>query len=429
MECADGYWNWEFGGFHYQTVPQTCFQSSPGWPYWVKSSPNYGNDSSTLGKFHLVGDGISFHYNSLHDPNVNDTAKYPKWWGSGKQESNSCNVGTDGILVNEEEIYTKAEFLGDRYDAWLPGYNEIFSHYSSPSSLKWDNTNSNILIWFDEEDHGEASLKIYKVGENGYSTYDDILEVTPPSRPLGLKEETCVYINGQNRPKISWVHNREPDMVREDQIIENRFFKRYKVYRSVATDMGAVPPDAHSYSENVYTFVATVDIDTGTTPTYIDTALISGCYLPDGQCPPNCWIQYPLRYRIQAIDVYDDESVLSDFIKTTGLRTDNGDPGGKEEDERPTSGLDIPTVFDLKQNFPNPFNPSTNIQYDIPKDVHVSIKIYDMIGREMAVLVNDFRNAGRHIVAYNGSYLASGIYFYKIKAGSFEQTRRMVLVK
>ncbi|HLT24918.1 MAG TPA: T9SS type A sorting domain-containing protein, partial [Ignavibacteria bacterium] len=88
-----------------------------------------------------------------------------------------------------------------------------------------------------------------------------------------------------------------------------------------------------------------------------------------------------------------------------------------------------PREFALNQNYPNPFNPTTNIQYDIPNDVFVSIKVYDMLGREVAELVNEVKNAGRYIVGFNGSKLSSGIYYYKIKAGSFEQTRRMVLIK
>ena len=318
---------------------------------------------------------------------------------------------------------------GDRYDAWAPGYNEIFSHYSSPSSVKWNDGNSNILIWFHEEDHGEANLKIYKVGENGFTDYDDILEATPPSRPMGIKTEECVMSNGHFRPKISWVHNMETDM---DQVgVSEINFKRYKIYRSVADDMTETPPDAYRYPENVYDYVTTVDIPSNTTPTFVDDEIISGCALPDGPCPPNCWIIYPVRYRVQAVDKFDDESVLSDFANTTGIRTVSGDPGGEDEGgDRPGSSMsEIPTVFDLKQNFPNPFNPSTNIQYDLPKDVFVSIKVYDMAGREMAVLVNNFRNAGRYLVAFNGSQLASGIYFYTIKAGNFESTKRMVLIK
>jgi photosystem II stability/assembly factor-like uncharacterized protein len=85
--------------------------------------------------------------------------------------------------------------------------------------------------------------------------------------------------------------------------------------------------------------------------------------------------------------------------------------------------------FELYQNYPNPFNPVTNIQYDLPKNVFVSVKIYDLLGREIKTLVNEYKNAGSYIVNFNGSELSSGIYFYRIQAGSFVQVKRMGLIK
>ena len=88
-----------------------------------------------------------------------------------------------------------------------------------------------------------------------------------------------------------------------------------------------------------------------------------------------------------------------------------------------------PKDYKLSQNYPNPFNPVTSIQYELPNDVFVIIKIYDVLGKEVAVLVNGFNKAGRYIVSFNGSRLSSGIYFYKIEAGSFSDVKRMVLIK
>jgi len=85
--------------------------------------------------------------------------------------------------------------------------------------------------------------------------------------------------------------------------------------------------------------------------------------------------------------------------------------------------------FKLYQNYPNPFNPTTNIKFDLPKDVQVSVKIYDMVGREIKTLANEFKTAGRYSVTFSGADLASGVYYYKIKAGEFEQVRKMILLK
>jgi subtilisin family serine protease len=89
----------------------------------------------------------------------------------------------------------------------------------------------------------------------------------------------------------------------------------------------------------------------------------------------------------------------------------------------------IPNTFALKQNSPNPFNPTTKINFDIPVQSFVSIKIYDMTGREINELVNTGLTAGSYSVSFDGSKLSSGVYYYRIEAGSFAETRKMLLIK
>jgi|WetSurSiteA1Bulk_404760.scaffolds.fasta_scaffold01637_4 hypothetical protein len=90
---------------------------------------------------------------------------------------------------------------------------------------------------------------------------------------------------------------------------------------------------------------------------------------------------------------------------------------------------EIPKEFKLFNNYPNPFNPVTTIKFDLPKDVQVNLKIYDVLGKEVTVLVNEIYKAGSYQISFNGSGLASGIYFYKINAGSFTDIKRMILIK
>jgi len=90
----------------------------------------------------------------------------------------------------------------------------------------------------------------------------------------------------------------------------------------------------------------------------------------------------------------------------------------------------IPTVFNLYQNYPNPFNPSAVIKYDVPQDVNVTIKVYDLIGREVTRLVNnEFKKAGSYEVTWNANNYASGVYFYRMEAGKYVSTKKMVLLK
>ena len=96
--------------------------------------------------------------------------------------------------------------------------------------------------------------------------------------------------------------------------------------------------------------------------------------------------------------------------------------------EEPTAGK-LPASFELMQNYPNPFNPTTNIRYDIPKAAKVTLKIYDILGREVKTLVNTIQSPGQYTVAFNAQDLASGVYFYQIHAGSFVATKKLMLVK
>jgi photosystem II stability/assembly factor-like uncharacterized protein len=89
----------------------------------------------------------------------------------------------------------------------------------------------------------------------------------------------------------------------------------------------------------------------------------------------------------------------------------------------------IPASFKLEQNYPNPFNPVTTIEYSLPQASEVSIKIYDMVGNEVMNAVNEFKQAGNYSVSVDASSLASGVYFYKMTAGSFIESKKMILVK
>ncbi|MFA6978135.1 MAG: T9SS type A sorting domain-containing protein [Ignavibacteriaceae bacterium] len=89
----------------------------------------------------------------------------------------------------------------------------------------------------------------------------------------------------------------------------------------------------------------------------------------------------------------------------------------------------IPTQFELSQNYPNPFNPSTTIKYALPKEEKVTLKVYNNVGELVATLVNEVQPVGVHHVTFNASRLASGVYFYKIEAGAFNQTKKLILMK
>ena len=92
-------------------------------------------------------------------------------------------------------------------------------------------------------------------------------------------------------------------------------------------------------------------------------------------------------------------------------------------------GENVVLTYSLEQNYPNPFNPSTQIQYTLEKAGNVSLKVYDMLGREVASLVDENQSAGKHIVNFNAANFATGVYLYRLKTGSFIQVKKMLLLK
>ncbi|MCK9424432.1 MAG: T9SS type A sorting domain-containing protein [Ignavibacteriaceae bacterium] len=106
--------------------------------------------------------------------------------------------------------------------------------------------------------------------------------------------------------------------------------------------------------------------------------------------------------------------VMGDTSLVVGLKNENND---------------APTEFSLAQNYPNPFNPETIISYQLAVTSKVSLKVYDILGNEVAILVNEEKPAGKYLVKFKGSNLASGVYFYKLTAGDFSQSKKFVLIK
>ncbi|MCX6165276.1 MAG: T9SS type A sorting domain-containing protein [Ignavibacteriae bacterium] len=235
---------------------------------------------------------------------------------------------------------------------------------------------------------------------------------------MGIKTDYHFVSETLCHPKITWVNNTEPDVINQ-----TTGKIKYKLYRAIKYYMDQIPGPPVLIENNL-------EFYPNGTPTYIDYQII-GCHSILSSGEP--WL-YPVRYWVKVVDNSNDESVFSDFTSAIGIN-DGSIPIGSGGDNF-VLNRNIPKTFDLKQNYPNPFNPITNIKYDLPKDIFVTVKIYDLLGREIKTLVNEFKNAGSYLVSFNGSELASGIYFYRIqvvdptgRAGNFVQVKRMVLIK
>jgi len=425
-ECADGLWNWTVDG-----TQTPDWSNSQNIPLIRKDGiPNSGGVNAV--------NNDNGYWENLTNRDALTAVRYNSsgiidqvWFGYGKRHSSLGELGTDKLYTNTPGWWTSRECFGDRFDAWNLGYNELFSPYSNPNTKTWNNSESNIFIYYHTLDNGSAKFNIYKATDQ--NSLDNILMLTPPSKPmiLGIAE----HFDGTHcHPKIKWRQNTEPDMVRSSNNGETFLtYKQYKIYRTSSANMGIVPADQQFYPENVYTYVATVNADPNTLDAeWVDNSINLYDCSPLGGIPYGT--KFPVRYRIQAVDVYNSASVLSDFRQANGVDGSGGvedamvdSPSGNLVNNRGENA--IPKNFNLYQNYPNPFNPTTNIQYDLPKDNFVSIKVYDLLGKQIAELVNEYKQAGSYLVSFDASKLASGIYFYKIETREFVQTKRMLLVK
>ncbi len=88
-----------------------------------------------------------------------------------------------------------------------------------------------------------------------------------------------------------------------------------------------------------------------------------------------------------------------------------------------------PESFSLRQNYPNPFNPSTTINYDLSANTFVSLKVFDVLGRQVRTLIDERQNAGNHSVSFDASDLPSGVYFYRLEVGTYHDTKKLLFLK
>jgi hypothetical protein len=381
QECADGLFKWTFAGYKH---PDWSSVQEIG--YYTSLEVSYDNDRSEGNK------------------DCADNKSMLTWFGIGKLHDCIGCDGTDKVYSNYTDVWTSRGLQGDRWDAWNLGYNELFSPYSSPSTISWFNSSSGVFIWY----HGinnltkKAELKIFKTDYNGM-TEDSILAQTPPSKPMGANAVFTECINGYKYPKVYWLHNMEPDMINCTMPPFDKKF--YNIYIAKSPSINIAPSE--------YVYIETVNISKDSIPYFID-------YDHPVPCSGSDTSVEVFRYKITAVDAKGWQSVESDFaaiICFAGIAADNH------------SDNTNPFSFGLKQNYPNPFNPVTMITYSVPVNGFVKLYIYNILGEEVGVLVNEFKSSGTYNIEFDGSNLPSGIYFYVLEASGYKEAKKMVLVK
>lgn len=404
LECADGLWDWSFAGL---TTPD--WSNTQLLPVMEKIRPGRLNDEPAApfnSRRMFSTDGFSVVCN-----NCQEGSNHSKWFSPGKRHTYLGDPGLDRKYTNLRESWCSRECLGDRYDAWKTGYNRLFSPYSNPSTLsrsqRIGSDTTGVFIYIESDDNDTAKIKVYRKDLRGYSEAQ-ILTVTPPARPVLYKAALINCIGNRTNPKITWDNNLEPDMLFPGN------YKHYKIFRAVSTNPDIVPLD--------FTQIGTYNDHTpNDTSNYIDRTISFVCSGADLAGPVYC------RYYITAVDAGNLESDPSEYV------TVSGNTPGSEQNHPDNSSL----TFRLYENYPNPFNPVTKIRFSIPQmgilDAErrqgVQLKIYDILGREIASLINEQLKPGIYEVTFDASNYPSGVYFYKLIADEYSVSKKMILIK
>ncbi|MEQ8192565.1 MAG: T9SS type A sorting domain-containing protein, partial [Candidatus Eremiobacterota bacterium] len=274
--------------------------------------------------------------------------------------------------------YHRNDFLGDFDDFFREGYNDVLTKYSNPGTY---------LIGGTAKDVG-FEIKGYNSTTKEYTLS---LQITAsgvtslkPSKPQNLKASLLDPWTAL----LTWEPNIEPDVKTNG---------KYKIYRGESS--GGEP---YSWQQialiNAYKFGQPV------------TSFI------DDQIGPSVFRK--VYYKISAVDNTQLESVCSDYDWVSGKIP-------KEVSENEAKKIE----YTLAANYPNPFNPSTNINYAIKEAGLVKLKVYDILGAEVTELVNEIQEAGYHSVEFNSGNLPSGVYIYTMQVNGFTSSKKMLLMK
>jgi len=317
---------------------------------------------------------------------------------------NMQEVTDDPCSDHPDDYFVTYDWLGDGKDAFNMGYDEIFSPYSNPPSNTCNGMASGLTMKLLGQDSlsGAITFKLY---------YNDAVALTelPPAKPKNLKVSKQITEPGTGKffPSLKWDKNREPDFLGKPGIQGV-----YNIYRGIFTTCSRD-------SQPQFLLVGSVSADSNT---FIDSSI---ALYPEGGGSVGCTDLFrSLNYRIEAVDITGLASLHSDRAIINGYT--------QWCDDSVLTGISfnqLPVKFSVF-NYPNPFNPATKINYSLPRDSYVTLKIYSITGQEIYRAVNnEFRLAGHYSVNFDGTNLPSGVYFYVYQAGDFVESKKMVLIK
>ena len=288
----------------------------------------------------------------------------------------SCAIKVNNTpLINYNNIFNN-DVKDVFYNNNSQTYTIVNAKYNWWGSTNENNISSMIYDWFDNSSLGITDYSSFLISPNTDA---------PVSPPTGLSAVT-----GDNEISLSWNPNPESDIA------------GYKIYWGLVSEF----PSMNS-------------ADVGNVTNYTLQSLLSGKYFI-------------------LVSAYDDNAaaINDDPLTVTNEKQTGGNESWFSAIVTPELISDVandkninPNKFVLYQNYPNPFNPSTKINFTVPEKSNVIINVYNALGEEVKELVNKEFEPGIHNLEFNASDLTSGVYFYKLQAGSFVQTKKMILLK
>ncbi|MBK9096536.1 MAG: T9SS type A sorting domain-containing protein [bacterium] len=344
------------------------------------------------------GTSIQYHKPVIANNKVNAALRvyYSSFYFSGAFISNSDRPFDQGFW--NENVWLRESEIGYETESESTQDNKIHFIYYDKNDYKWEHryiSNSTLSGQIGEITlvaspsstliANSNDLYLLALGSIDFPSWIRLQRYdVAPAPPTGLTITKSV----NNHPLLSWNANPEPD--------------RYQyIVQKDAGELGWI------------NLIQTSNLQ------YEDPNESYCTAVPPAVCPDGHWVYY----RLKAVDL---QSHVSDPSGNVGTYVLGGNPykiGGEGNNEQK------PDEYALSQNYPNPFNPTTTINYAIKTAGEVTLKVYDMLGTEVASLVNEIQEAGKYSVEFNASNLPSGIYFYTLTSGNFMETKKLILLK
>lgn len=308
----------------------------------------------------------------------------------------NCNSLFNNCLT-PPKLIDKPTYIGAQGDTntcFDAGYNMVFSPWSNPGIAIGSSSDSLTIELAQRNSDGSIDVNVF---------FSD-MTLSAPSKPQFLRATKQYNSNPQNSfyIRLTWLRNMEPDM------------STYGIYKAATNTPG---------EDGTYEWLSSTS-DT----TYLDQSILM--YDPGTQYTTGCPLQPGcFSYRVTAVDLSEKESCLSDRDSVSGYFDPCiSDPEGPDN---PNTETDDEGENVFKQNYPNPFNPVTTFEYSIKNNGNVKATIYDVTGKIITVLADEYMTVGKYTLIFNASAynLSSGVYFCRFESGELVSIRQIILLK